>query len=187
MLSVTSNDGADALIGAFRDDNYQPYFMLTNLRHGAGMTESEAMGSFKIIFDDTVNAIYRLNRTTGQIDVIPLVNHSLIEHELGGGSGDLCNYTGDFLHPCDYNANGTFDAADYTVWRNHLGQSGINLVANGNHDGAVNQLDYNCWKARFGDMITVNGGSSAVPEPGDWLLCTAALVCAATTRRWSAS
>ena len=51
----------------------------------------------------------------------------------------------------DYNNNGTVDAADYTVWRDHLGTS-FTLP---NEDpatspGMVTIDDYNLWKANFG-------------------------------------
>ena len=142
MLSIASSNGADALIGAFRDDNDQPYFMLTNLRHGPGLTESQAMGSFNITFDNTVNEIYRLNRSTGQIDVIALTNHSLIDFELGGGSGDLFNYTGDFytedlLNLCDFNNDNLCRVADLRIM---MAQG--DLVA-GVPVGAGNQFDLN--------------------------------------------
>ncbi len=51
----------------------------------------------------------------------------------------------------DYNASGTVDAADYTVWRDSQGAtSNGNLPADGNHDGVVDQLDYDVWKNNFG-------------------------------------
>ena len=51
--------------------------------------------------------------------------------------------------PGDYNANGTVDAADYTMWRDTLGST-TDLRADGNGDGVVNTLDYTLWKDNFG-------------------------------------
>ena len=66
----------------------------------------------------------------------------------------------------DYNGNHVVDAADYTVWRNTLGQSGAGLPADGDGNGTVQQADYTYWKTRFGN---VSGSaailSGAVPEP----------------------
>jgi hypothetical protein len=89
--------------------------------------------------------------------------------------------------PGDYNEDEIVDAADYTVWRDHLG-SGTSLP---NDDTAgVEQDDYRRWKANFGE--SAGAGSSAfdnvaVPEPATLLplLLAAAGVC--LRRRRSAS
>jgi hypothetical protein len=58
----------------------------------------------------------------------------------------------------DYNGDGTVNAADYTVWRDHLGQSYQLLnEAPGTTPGQVTIDDYNYWKAHFG--ATAPGGS----------------------------
>jgi hypothetical protein len=62
----------------------------------------------------------------------------------------------------DYNGNGIVDAADYTVWRDTLGQMGIGLAADGNRNGTVDQPDYDFWKANFGLLIP--GAGSAANE-----------------------
>ncbi|MCH2117583.1 MAG: hypothetical protein MK161_07780, partial [Pirellulales bacterium] len=72
----------------------------------------------------------------------------------GGGGGGV---------PGDYNENGTVDAADYTGWRDSLGQTGSNLPADGTGDGHVYRVDYTYWKTRFGSGAAGNG--TAVPEP----------------------
>jgi hypothetical protein len=43
--------------------------------------------------------------------------------------------------PGDYNGNGIVDAADYTVWRDSLGQTGTGLAADGDGNGVVDQAD----------------------------------------------
>jgi hypothetical protein len=77
----------------------------------------------------------------------------------------------------DYHGNGVVDAADYTVWRDMLGQTGADLPADGTGpggipDGIVDQLDYNFWKVNFGAASTTGSASApeAVPEPATWLL-----------------
>jgi hypothetical protein len=74
----------------------------------------------------------------------------------------------------DYNRNGVVDGADYAVWRNTLGQTGVGLAADGNGNGAIDSGDFNVWRAHFGQ--TAGSGSdlsanAAVPE-----LTTATLV-----------
>jgi hypothetical protein len=66
--------------------------------------------------------------------------------------------------PGDYNLDGRVDAADYTMWRDHLGQSGGGLIAD------VDNADYEVWKAAFGFqrgpfMAGAANGAAAVPEP----------------------
>jgi hypothetical protein len=78
----------------------------------------------------------------------------------------------------DYNLDGTVDAADYSVWRNSLGQVGSNLAADGNGDGTVDAADYSVWKANFG-MTTgsASGGSIVgVPEPASGVLLSFAAI-----------
>jgi len=92
--------------------------------------------------------------------------------------------------PGDYNFNGIVDAADYTVWRNSLGQAGNGLMADGNHDGHVDETDYGVWKSHFGLALgeggQAGGKSTAVPEPhGLTLLGMMCVLLAAMTRRFS--
>lgn len=66
----------------------------------------------------------------------------------------------------DYNGNGVVDAADYTIWRDTLGQTGAGLAADGNHNNMIDAGDYDVWKTNLG----TTGGSGAaaatlVPEP----------------------
>jgi pimeloyl-ACP methyl ester carboxylesterase len=74
----------------------------------------------------------------------------------------------------DFNADGVVDAADYVVWRDHLGTY-YHLERNGDETGSsagiVDQADYAIWKQNFGD----HGAGAAnvpVPEPDAFLLLT---------------
>lgn len=79
----------------------------------------------------------------------------------------------------DYNENGVVDAADYTVWRDHLGIDDGSATFNqgdGNGDGNVDQADYDIWSQNYGgasDRLTayinptseeVSSGSTLVVE-----------------------
>ena len=76
----------------------------------------------------------------------------------------------------DYNHDGIVDAADYTIWRNTLGQSGSGLAADGTGaggvpDGVVDQLDYDFWKANFGNHSGAGASANSdVPEPSTCVL-----------------
>jgi hypothetical protein len=90
--------------------------------------------------------------------------------------------------PGDYNGDGVADAADYTVWRDSLGQTGTGLAADGSGltpgapDGVVDQFDYDFWKANFGAGTPGGAGTgslqamvASVPEPSSLVLLTVAL------------
>jgi hypothetical protein len=73
--------------------------------------------------------------------------------------------------PGDYNDDDVVDAADYVIWRKHLG---TNFDLNGNGDesggsaGVVDQADLDYWKEHFGDTPGSGNGSgriAVVPEP----------------------
>jgi len=69
--------------------------------------------------------------------------------------------------PGDFNANGDVDAADYIVYRNTVGQSGIGLAADVNDNNQVEPLDYSFYRSRFGQSTAGSAAafSTAVPEP----------------------
>jgi hypothetical protein len=71
----------------------------------------------------------------------------------------------------DYNGNGVVDAADYTAWRDNLGDSDEADI-NGNGDGGgIEPSDYVWWKQNYGNSNLGSGGTAsrelagAVPEP----------------------
>jgi probable HAF family extracellular repeat protein len=99
--------------------------------------------------------------------------------------------------PGDYNQNGIVDTADYTVWRDRLGQS--TTLANEHPaaatPGLVDAEDYAFWKANFGQTLGAGaaahlapgdspGANYAVPEPAALALAVGACgwICAARRR-----
>ena len=91
--------------------------------------------------------------------------------------------------PGDYNDDGVVNSADYTVWRNTLGQ-GVNLAADGNNSGWIDAGDYTVWKTHYGAGSQQGAGANVhksladVPEPiiSVHLLIAAALF--GCRRRW---
>ena len=66
----------------------------------------------------------------------------------------------------DFNGNGQVDAADYTLWRDALGQTVTpNTGPDANGDGTINQEDFLVWHANFGLAVGASA-TRAVPEPG---------------------
>jgi hypothetical protein len=79
----------------------------------------------------------------------------------------------------DFNGDMKVDAADYTVWRDHLGQADEATLLHGNGDGmnGVDAGDYSLWKTNFGTHSGAGAGglsAGAVPEPSSILfaLCS---------------
>ena len=88
----------------------------------------------------------------------------------------------------DYNANGVVDAADYTVWRDSLGQTGTGLAADGNGDGMIDAGDYTVWKSNFGTHLgSGSGANAAVPEPATLAMLFTGVLTLCCRRRASAS
>jgi hypothetical protein len=93
--------------------------------------------------------------------------------------------------PGDYNQNGVVDAADYVLWRDMLNQSvtpgtgADGTGPTGEPDGVVNQLDYDFWRARFGNSPSMSAAiaSAAVPEPASWMLLVSLLIARGKPRR----
>jgi beta-glucanase (GH16 family) len=68
----------------------------------------------------------------------------------------------------DYDGNGHVDAADYIVWRQTVGQTGIGLVADGSGNGSIGPEDYDVWRRNFDVSLSAVAASVAilaVPEP----------------------
>src|SRR4051794_40739063 len=88
-------------------------------------------------------------------------------------SGSLEFSVADFVSPSrlagDYNDDGVVDAIDYTVWRNHLGQS--MTLPNDATPGTVTQADYDVWRANFRNQSGSGAGATVtVPEPAAMVL-----------------
>jgi hypothetical protein len=94
-------------------------------------------------------------------------------------SAGISGFTFDFVSapavPGDYNEDGFVNAADYPVWRDHLGQSfQLPNEGDGQTPGDVTPEDYDFWKSQFAG----GGGAVAVgvPEPGSIVLLLTAMM-----------
>jgi hypothetical protein len=65
----------------------------------------------------------------------------------------------------DYNLDGMVDLADYTIWADNFGFTGIDVPGDGNGDGVVDLADYTVWADHFGE-----GSPVLVPEPASMAL-----------------
>jgi hypothetical protein len=99
---------------------------------------------------------------------------------------------GKYLIPAsdgDYNQNGVVDGADFVVWRDTSGQTGVGLAADGNGDGQVTAADFNLWRSKFGQPGIGSGSgelavSAAVPECSSLAMFVAAVAFGSVRRRW---
>lgn len=92
----------------------------------------------------------------------------------GFANPGIAGFTFDLLAsagtPGDYNSDGEVNAADYTVWRDHLDQTfQLPNEGAGQTPGLVTSEDYDFWKSQFG---AGGGGALAtgVPEPSSLAL-----------------
>jgi autotransporter-associated beta strand protein len=90
--------------------------------------------------------------------------------------------------PGDYNDNGFVDAADYTVWRDHLGQSFALPNRSGANTGPIGSADFTFWKSQFGQHAGSGSGAlTAVPEPATLWMLLAGIMTVCCGRRASVS
>jgi hypothetical protein len=131
-------------------------------------TTGLSSGSFPLVLTGVASSIgpnnnTTLNDTSGMAIPLTMLNGSLMVST---------------LPLADFNHNGIVDAADYTIWRDTLGQLGAGLAADADGNGQVDQADYSVWKSQFGFTTGPGSGasagslspSSAVPEPSTYAL-----------------
>ena len=187
-LSDTAN-GAAAGRGLYR---YDPTTGLEQiLRSGQDFLGSTIAG-LNLAGDFYTAALSASSRQAPDADFSGLNNLGQVAFvfSLANGNSGIALWSPEFVGlPGDYNSDGVVDAADYTVWRNHLNQSFT--LDNENPDaatpGLVDQEDYLFWKSNYGNSsgggsistITSGSGGLVVPEPTTPLLaCFASLVLA---------
>ena len=78
----------------------------------------------------------------------------------------------------DYNGDGAVTAADYTLYRDSLGQSGVGLPADGSGNGSVGRSDFRVWRLAYG-----TNAAAAIPEPGGAVLLGVGWTAASTRTR----
>jgi hypothetical protein len=81
-----------------------------------------------------------------------LYNFSLHVGRYGSGDSQVDTTLTQVTLYGDYNDNGTVDAADYTVWRDHLGSSYSLPNRDPSASGNVGTNDYSIWKSNFGQQ-----------------------------------
>jgi hypothetical protein len=178
-LSDTAN-GAAAGRGLYRFD---PTTGLEQIMRSGDAFLGSTIASLNFVGDFYSAALSASSRQAPDSDFSGLNNAGQLAfvYSLVNGESGIAIWSPDVVSlPGDYNSDGHVDAADYTVWRNHLNQSFA--LDNENPDaatpGLVDQEDYLFWKSNYGNSsgggsistIASGSGSLAVPEPTTALL-----------------
>ena len=77
--------------------------------------------------------------------------------------------------PGDYNEDGVVNAADYTVWRDHIGAPAGTLPNDAN-GGPIGPAQYDTWKENYGSTASTSA-MNVVPEPTTGFVLSIALLC----------
>lgn len=81
----------------------------------------------------------------------------------------------------DFDGDGSVDAADYTVWRDHLGTGLVPWsTGDANGDGSVDAADHSLWAANFGATLTA---ANTIPEPAAITAAILAIAMVASRQR----
>ncbi len=124
-----------------------------------------SQGSFSQVKTDAAGNLYFTDNISEGLEYFSLGGSTLAttSNNAALSAGDFSLVT---LEPLDgdYNGDGTVDAADYTIYRDTLGQSvALGSGADGNGNGVVDAGDYTVWANNYG--ATSGSPAVAVPEP----------------------
>ena len=92
-MSIREVDNMGALIGFFDDEMGEEYFMIVNLQHALNMSKVAGRRTIRLTFDHSVTGLERLNRFTGEVELIKTTrsrkDENMLDVQLEGGTGDL--------------------------------------------------------------------------------------------------
>jgi hypothetical protein len=74
----------NGLIGFFEDDNNHNYLMIVNVKRAAGKSAWDTRLDFRITLQPWITSLYKMNRDTGQIENVPIINNQATITVLGG-------------------------------------------------------------------------------------------------------
>lgn len=138
-----------------------------------------------VLWSEVGNRLVNIAAVNGQVGITEVSGRKTYGETVNGQfaitAGDLPVILSFALElPGDFNMDGVVNAADYTVWRDMFGKTGVGLAADGNNDGKIDQGDYDVWRGNFG---TIAGEGAAayssvdnnVPEPASCSLLGSAV------------
>jgi hypothetical protein len=156
--------------------------MLGPLANNGGPTRTHALlaGSPAINSGD-------MNAMAGAGDVPSFDQRGAPFSRVAGGRIDKGAHEAQPIPPAvfgDYNEDGFVNAADYTVWRNMSGQTGVTPFsgADGDGDGMITSEDYDVWKLHYGETLPPMGSGAGVFNAEDIPQAVAIATAAASIR-----
>lgn len=124
-------------------------------------------------FGNPIPANINFSTTTGVIDqqghfTAPLIPGAATITASSGGVSAIAMVTAIAAPELlgDYNGDNIVDAADYTTWRDSLGQTGLMPYtgADGSGNGKIGPEDYAVWKSHFGEALSGTAAGSGSIE-----------------------
>jgi hypothetical protein len=195
--SVGDSAGQDAAGGGFTTD--ATYIVVGKISgHGAGANTLQAsiFPSGAVVADFTNPNFQWMLTAQGGTNYDPVIAGLQFSSAPGANFTVSNVWIGDaatILPPTltsqgDFNHDGHVDSADYVVWRKVMGQTGANIMADGDGNNLVDAGDLDVWRAHMGETVSAGAGSTlihdgSVPEPATLGLAAAGLMIAAARRR----
>lgn len=139
-------------------------------------TITDANGEFD--FPNLEPGIYIIREVMqpGWVQTAPILSQGIdywevvLDEETGFSGVDFGNqFVGLTTLSGDYNEDGVVNAADYVMWRDHLGSvpgGGSGSGSDGNHNNTVDQGDYDMWVENFGNTSGGGTGAAAMASAG---------------------
>jgi hypothetical protein len=133
--------------------------------------------------EDTIDGRLIADLDFGGFGFTEVNGNKLLAYRASFSDGSAGIFTAAIAAPAlsgDYNHDHLVDAADYTVWRDSLGQMGDNLAADSNGDHKIDQVDYDAWKSNFGAVASTGAAAddaspSSVPESESLIILAAGI------------
>lgn len=181
MKAAFAHEGIDDFVfwGFWEDAHWRPNAAMFN---SDWSINSNGQAYLDLVFDEWWTNEQAISGEDGKVTIRGFKGDYIVEVTRGGitqiydavlsGDGTQLLVTLPVLLG-DYNADGTVDAGDYTVWRDTFGST-TDLAADGNRNGVVDNADYALWRGSYGASLP--GGGQSVPEPTGAALLLAGIV-----------
>ena len=94
MLSSVSSASNHLMVGFFRDEQANEFFMVVNKNHAPDKTGAELAEAVTLTFADGVESVVRIDPITGEDQTLPLGADRQLTIDIRGGTGELFRLRG---------------------------------------------------------------------------------------------